>query len=116
MKKVVLSLMLFVGIYSNAQLGIITLEKKENPFYGQWYVINSKEYKNQLFYFDKKEKVDSVLMSMLDPYDLKQSDARKDEAGDSYWVVDNDNGFNSTVYLVKIDQNDSQIIIVTIEN
>jgi hypothetical protein len=32
-----------------------------------------------------------------------------------YWLVDNGNGFNSSIYLVDLEDGDAQIIIVTSE-
>jgi|LakMenEpi03Aug12_release.lakeMendotaPanAssembly.Ray.scaffolds.fasta_scaffold1333245_2 hypothetical protein len=116
MKKVVLSVLLFIALNSSAQLGIVTLDKKELAYYGQWYVINSKEFKDHLLYYDKTEIVDALLLTILEPWDLARIDAEKDEVGDLYWFVDNDNGFNATIYLIKMDEHDSQIVIVTSEN
>jgi hypothetical protein len=116
MKKVVLSVLLFISLNSNAQLGAITLNRKELPYYGQWFVINSKEYKDHLMYFDQTEIVDSLLLNILEPWELSRLDSQKDDDGDLYWVVDNDNGFSATIYLIKIDEKDSQIVIVTSKN
>ena len=116
MKKVVLSALLFIALNSSAQLGIISLNSKEPSYYGQWFVRNSKEFKDHLMYYDKTEIVDALLLTILEPWDLSLLDAKKDDDGDLYWVVDNDNGFNATVFLIKMDEHDSQIEIVTSVN
>lgn len=116
MKKVVLSALLFIALNSSAQLGIITLNGKEQTYYGQWFVRNSKEYKDHLMYYDQTEIVDSVLLNILEPWELSRLDSKKDDDGDLYWVVDNENGFSATIYLIKIDEKDSQIVIVTSKN
>ncbi len=106
--------MLLFGFKSSAQFSIITVEPEGQTYYGQWYVINSDEYKNHLFYYDEKKKVDSLLTSILTPYELKRKDGKKDEVGDLYWVVDNDNnGFFSTIYLTIVNKDDAQLTIVT---
>ena len=116
MKKVVLSALLFIALNSSAQLGIITLNGKEQTYYGQWFVRNSKEYKDHLMYYDQSQIVDSVLLNILEPWELSRLDSKKDDDGDLYWVVDNENGFSATIYLIKIDEKDSQIVIVTSKN
>ncbi len=116
MKKVVLSALLFIALNSSAQLGVITLNGKEQTYYGQWFVRNSKEYKDHLMYYDQSQIVDSVLLNILEPWELSRLDSKKDDDGDLYWVVDNENGFSATIYLIKIDEKDSQIVIVTSEN
>ena len=116
MKKVVLSALLFIALNSSSQLGVITLNGKESTYYGQWFVRSSKEYKDHLMYYDQTQIVDSVLLNILEPWELSRLDSKKDDDGDLYWVVDNENGFSATIYLIKIDEKDSQIVIVTSKN
>lgn len=114
MKKIVFCMILFVVFNSRAQYGVITIGPEEPTYYSQWYVINSDEFKNHVFYYDEKKKVDALLTSILTPYNLKRKDGERDEEGDLYWVVDNNNnGFFSTIYLTIVDKEDARLTIVT---
>ena len=115
MKKVVLSVLLFFALNTSAQIGVLTLGEKELPYYGQWYTVDAKDYKNQVLFFDKIDIVDSLITELLKPWELELEDGEKDEDGDLYWLVDNGNGFNSSIYLVDLEDGDAQIIIVTSE-
>lgn len=113
MRKAIFTFLLFVGTTCNAQVGIITMKKNELPYYSQWYVIDNKEFNNQLFYFDKEEMVDSLILELLKPWELTFDDSETDEDGDLFWTLDNDNGFTATLFKRSWDEEDAQIIILT---
>ena len=112
MKKVLIAVALFLGTNCNAQLGVYTLKEKEAPYYDVWYSIDEKEEHHHVRYLNKKEKVDELLVKLLEPYGLSISDSELDAEGDQYWVVDTENGFTAYVYRIELDDADAEIQIV----
>lgn len=105
---------LFFSFLGSAQIGLLTLDTTDEVYYGQWYTLNGKEHKNQVYYYDKKEIVDSLVRELLNPWNLTLGDGKLDEEGDLYWFLDNGNGFNATVYITQ-KGDDSIITILTTE-
>lgn len=118
MKKVVLTVALALSsLFASAQLGVVTLEKnsKSTPL-GFWYVVNGKGFENQMFFQDTDSNTQIKLTSLLEENDLDIDFPKgKDESGDIYWVVLNELGYVTYVYLIedKIDKKYSTITVVT---
>ncbi len=107
-------LFLSLPLLGSSQIGVLTLDSTDEVYYGQWYTLTGKEYKNQVYYYDKKEIVDSLVLELLKPWNLTLKDGKFDEEGDLYWFLDNGNGFDATVYITK-KGDDSVITILTTE-
>ncbi len=108
--------MLFFTQFVSAQVGIVTLEANpETVPIGQWYTIRSKQFINWMAFVDKPEISDSILVEMLAPWELTFEEAEYDEQGDMYWILDNGNGYNATVFRVKDDQDQDVMIQIQLE-
>lgn len=112
MKKVLIAVAIFLGTNCNAQLGVYTLQPKQDVYYDVWYTIDEKEEKHHVRYLTKIDKVDAQLTKLLEPYGLYLSDSQLDDAGDQYWVVDTENGFTAYVYRIELDAEDVEIQIL----
>lgn len=112
MKKVLIAVALFLGTNCNAQLGVYTLQPKQDIYYDVWYTIDEKKDDHHLHYLSKIDKVDELLVKLLEPYGLSISDSELDAEGDQYWVVDTENGFTAYVYRIELDDADAEIQIV----
>lgn len=115
MKNLILLAFLFFGFKSSAQIGVVAINENDSIPYGQWYNIIGDAYNSKIFFYDDAVLVDATLSNLLRPWDLGMTDAEVDEEGDLYWVVDNENGYTATVYLIKDGEN-SIITIITEEN
>jgi hypothetical protein len=116
MKKILFSALLFLTANSYAQVGIITLRPKEPVPIGQWHNVDAKWGKNRVFFYDLKQNADSILQQLLTPWELTIANGKKDDAGDLFWFIDNDNGYSATIY--RIDEGEFvtlQIISETYE-
>jgi len=115
MKKLILIAFLFLGFNSSAQIGVISISENDSIPYGQWYSIIGDAYTSKIFYYNDGVLVDATLSNLLRPWALGMDDAEVDEDGDLYWIVDNENGYTATVYLID-DEDNAIITIVTEEN
>jgi hypothetical protein len=116
MKKLFLIAFLFLGFQSNAQIGVVTINENDSIPIGQWYNVSGDLYNNKVFYFNNNTETELILEEVLSPWGLYFEDGEIDEEGDFFWVVDNENGYTSTVYLIYDDEEQSVITIVTEEN
>jgi hypothetical protein len=103
---------LFAG-QSFAQIGVITLKKKEAVYYGQWFTVKGTE--DRMFFVDERDYADLALNRLLSPYELSIDDGQEDEEGDLMWEIQADNGFISTVYRILQDDNTVLLMIITEE-
>jgi hypothetical protein len=114
MKKFSLTLFIMINaITLNAQ-GVRTVQKNdaEVPL-NQWYVIRDKEFDNHSLFYGDKETVLNELKSILQKDEQTiEFPKGKDEAGDDYWVILNDNEYVSRVYLTL--EKDSEMATLTI--
>jgi hypothetical protein len=114
MKKFSLTLFIIINaITLNAQ-GVRTVQKNdaEVPL-NQWYVIRDKEFDNHSLFYGDKETVLNELKSILQKDEQTiEFPKGKDEAGDDYWVILNDNEYVSRVYLTL--EKDSEMATITI--
>ncbi len=109
MKKIfLLALLMHFVSPTNAQIGVLTLKKRDDVYYGQWFTLKKNE--NQLFLVDNEKNADAALQRLLAPYEIAYEDAEIDEDGDLFWVVESNNGFTSKVY--RISGEDNQIILI----
>jgi hypothetical protein len=97
---------LFIN-YSNAQIGVLTLKKREHFYYGQWFALRGTE--NSIFLIDQPAKAEIALERVLMPYGLTTEDGDLDEDGDLFWVIQSDNGFVSKVF--RMEQEDGNILL-----
>jgi hypothetical protein len=92
MKKLILTfgmaMALFVG-NAQSQLGIVTVEKNDKQVpVDFWYVINSKDNKDQMFYYNETQLTKQYLKNMLADYGQSlENPFGKDEDGDNYWII-----------------------------
>lgn len=118
MKKIVLTVTLALSsLFANAQVGVVTLEKNhKNIPVGFWYVVNGKGFENQMFYFDIDQNTNSKLATLLkeNGFDIELPKG-KDEDGDNYWTIFNEQGYITNIYLIKDTSNPgySTITILT---
>jgi hypothetical protein len=118
MKKVVLTVALALSsLFASAQLGVVTLEKNhKNIPIGFWYVVNGKGFENQIFFFDTDKNINVKLDALLRENGLDiELPKGKDEEGDNYWVIYNELGYITHIYLIKGKTNPgySTITLVT---
>lgn len=107
MKKLILTLvMLLTTLVSNAQIGIVTLEKGSDyvPM-NMWYTIHEKDRKNQMYFTTHDEDYAySVLENVLDDLSIIIGDTLgTDDNNDPYWGNNLDNGFFVTVFYTEED-------------
>jgi len=98
MKNILFSALLFFAANGYAQVGITTVKTNKPVPVGQWYHVNAKWGKNQLFFYDLKANSDTLLQQLLDPWELTIANGEKDDAGDLFWFIDNMNGYAATIY------------------
>lgn len=98
MKKILFSGLLFFAANSYAQVGITTVRTNKPVPIGQWYHVNARWGKNQLFFYDLKANTDTLLQQLLAPWELSIANGEKDDAGDLFWFIDNMNGYAATIY------------------
>lgn len=114
MKKILIAVAIFFGANCNAQLGAITTKLKDRIYYGQWYTIKGKAFKNCLFLYDTNERIDEVLHELLKTYDYDYLEAEKDENGSLVWTIDTENGFNAKVVRIDSDLPDDAFIKIQV--
>lgn len=104
MKKIYITLaILFTTFLSNAQIGVITIKKNESVPLNMWYTIDDKGRKNNIYitYDDENLSVYS-LEKLLSQFDMEiDLPSGKDDDGDAYWAIEQDNGYISDLYYIK---------------
>lgn len=102
MKKLILTLvMLLTTLVSNAQWGIVTLDKgSEYVPMNMWYTIHEKDRVNQMYYTSHDSDITfSVLQKVLLDLDILMEDTLGvDDDGSPFWGTDLGNGFYSWIY------------------
>ena len=114
MKKVLFSVLLMLGTRSFAQVGVVTIEKKDDLYLNMWFRIDHKDYKHCIHFISQPETVKLKLVEILEPYDLNTEDFEKDEVGDKFWTIEDDNGFTSLIYLMDMENGLQEIMIQVI--
>jgi hypothetical protein len=100
----------FIG-HSFAQVGALTLNRRDAIYYGQWFTLKSN--KNQLFLIDDKNLADEALIRLLLPYDLSIEDGEIDKDGDLFWEIESNNGFMSKIFRINNFENKVMVVIST---
>jgi hypothetical protein len=104
--------LLFSG-QSFTQIGVVTLKKREQYYYGQWFTVKGSE--NRLYFIDQEDYANLALSRLLLPYELTIEDGEEDKEGDFSWVVSANNGFISTVYKISQEEGNTLIMVITEE-
>jgi hypothetical protein len=104
---------LFISLNLFSQVGIVTIEKNaELVPVEQWYTIRDKEFDNHTFYYAETKKTKLFLSELLKEYDMDIDFPEKvDTDGDSYWIIENENGYTTYLYLT-LSEEDSIITAV----
>lgn len=116
MKKLILIATLSINLFnSNAQsqLGVVTVSKQDKTVpVGFWYVMDDKNSKHQMFFYDKTENVMKTLTAMLDEYDQNfNAPFGKDTEGDDYWIITHPTG--NIVYLYFVTEPGAEYSFIT---
>ena len=114
MKKLILTLFILTNaLVVNAQ-GVRTVEKNDTEVpLNQWYVIRDKEFDHHSLFYGDTETVLNELKAILQKDDQTiEFPKGKDEAGDDYWIILNENEYLSHIYLTL--EKDTQMATITI--
>jgi hypothetical protein len=101
MKQLFLAVSILIGADCIAQIGIITLDKRAEELpVGQWYTYSTKDFRNNVLFYQEEivvmEKIDEILRD----HSVFFEEFKLDEFGDKFWVLEKENGFTSTLYLI----------------
>jgi len=116
MKKLILTLTLFLASLAVNAQGIITIEKATSDVpVEQWYVIRDKDFNNSSFFYAKKDVAREELKRILSGDDQSiEFPKGKDVDGDDYWIIMYENEFTSYLYLIQDGKTEFwNIIMVT---
>jgi hypothetical protein len=116
MKKILfLLLALFLTGSLFSQVGIVTIEKNSELVpVEQWYTIRDKEFDNHTFYYAETKKTKLFLRELLKEFDLDiDFPENVDTDGDPYWIIENENGYTTYLYLSLADED--SIITAVVE-
>ncbi len=121
MKKIILITGLLTTLFNvnaqqNVPLGIVHINKKDKEVpVDYWYVMNGKQLKNHMYYYNLSNLTMDVLKNMLSAYgQSSETPFGKDEKGDSYWIITHPTGNIVYIYYqVDGDSGYSSIISVT---
>jgi hypothetical protein len=117
MKKLILTLGLTMSMFAvnaqKSQIGILNLDKKETMIpVDFWYVVDSKDMKNQMFYYNETGKTKEHLKNLLAEYgQSSESPFGTDEVGDQYWIVTHPSGNIVYLYFSEEDETGFSMII-----
>ena len=98
-----------------SQVGIVTIEKNSELVpVEQWYTIRDKEFDNHTLYYAETKKTKLFLRELLKEFDLDiDFPENVDTDGDPYWIIENENGYTTYVYLSLADED--SIITAVVE-
>jgi hypothetical protein len=94
-----------------AQVGVLTLKKKDPIYYGQWFTL--KDTPNKIYLIDEPEYADLALERLLEPYELNIEEGRDHDNGGLFWVIESDNGFTSTIFRKKNADGEVMLCVAT---
>jgi hypothetical protein len=116
MKKLILTVFVALNLFtSNAQqLGVVNISPKETEIpVDFWYVIDGKDFVNQMFYYNTTEKTKEVLKNMLAGYgQSSETPFGTDKEGDNYWIITHPSG--NIVYLYYSVDEDGYSMIISV--
>ena len=116
MKKLILTVFVALNLFtSNAQqLGVVNIGSKETEIpVDYWYVVDDKDFTNQMFYYNTTEKTKEVLKNMLAGYgQSSETPFGTDKEGDNYWIITHPSG--NIVYLYHSVDEDGYSMIISV--
>lgn len=104
MKKLILTLVLLLTtLVSNAQIGVITLKKNQTVPLNMWYTIDEKGREDNIYItFEDEDLAIHKLGNLLGQFDMETGHPNgEDTDGDSYWYVEQENGYSCYIYYIK---------------
>mgnify|MGYP000745163183 CR=1 FL=1 len=103
MKTIILTAAMLASNLIYSQIGVLTLKKNDLIYFGMWYTIAEKGRENNLYItYDDEDMAIYKLEQILSEFDvLIEEPTGTDEDGDSYWTVEQENGFISDVYYIR---------------
>lgn len=103
-------LFIFSG-YSAAQREVMSFNKKDEIYLGQWYVWN--RLVNTIFLIDKPKEADMKLIQLLEEVDLKLEDGKFNrDSSELCFICYTDLGFEKTI--VRTETDDMVILMISI--
>jgi len=116
MKKLILTVFVALNLFtSNAQqLGVVNISPKDTEIpVDFWYVVDDKDMKNQMFYYNTTEKTKELLKNMLAGYgQSSETPFGTDKEGDNYWIITHPSG--NIVYLYHSVDEDGYSMIISV--
>jgi hypothetical protein len=114
MKFILTLVLLFIGLSTTAQIGVMTIGKNDIVPLNMWYTIDEKGRENNLYITFKQENdLIDFLQKILTENGMDwEEPAGKDVDGDNYWTVYQENGFISDVYYHPTPEYGSYTMIV----
>ena len=107
---VMLCSLLFSG-FALAQRDVMTLKRKSEIYYGQWYVLKSLP--NTVFLLDKPNEADLELLRLLGEEDLTLEDGKlHPDTGSLHFISYTGLGFQKTI--ARIESEDTVILVISI--
>lgn len=104
MKKIVISIALLLSsLTASAQIGVLTLGKRDRIQIGMWYTIHQRNRDNNMYItYDDEDMAVYKLEQLLSQFDaMVEIPDGTDEHGSPYWTVMQDNGYVSDIYYTK---------------
>ena len=103
MKTLLLTLALLTSLFSQSQIGVLTLKKNDRVKTNMWYTVDQKGRENNLYItYRTDDEAVWKLEEILSEYDIDIDEpSGKDEFESPYWNIEQQNGYFSTVYYIK---------------
>ena len=111
MKKVILLLLALITItgYSSAQIGILTLNRLDEAYYGQWYTM--KKIPGAYIMYESPSNAEEVINSLLKGYDQSFDSGSIDEKGDLFWSFESASDVMTYVYYLEEEEDEIMILL-----
>jgi hypothetical protein len=110
MKKMsVLFLFCFASGILLAQNGVVTLKRKMDVYYGQWYV--SKKWENSMLYFDRVQDVEAKILELRNSSYYFLEESEETEKGNLIIKGYNDVGFSVLLLCIKENKHEAMLLI-----
>ena len=103
MKTVLLTLSLIFTNFIYSQIGVLTMSKNDRVYIGMWYTVDQRGRENNIYItYDDEDMAVFKLEEILSQFDLETEKPHgKDQYGDPYWTVEQENGFISDIFYIK---------------
>lgn len=115
MKALILTIILLLTSFTTiSQVGVLTLKKGDVVALNMWYTIDDRDRHNNVYItYDNKAEATDKLNEILSELDMDiELPTGKDDEGDTYYKVEQENGFVSFIYL--IEDKDFMVWTITI--